>query len=200
MIDLKIYKYYKKLSDDIMKASMDLSLEDKYPLYAFTNDKKVREEFKNTRDMNNFIEIVTKVTKEEYKEFGNANSGALLNYYKYESHKGYNDEKNVRMNDIQVLSTWNEKEAVNACLDNNVSSINENVAYDILFPFMFKMEYIKALGKLMYLDIWKYYGSIEKFKEFLTEEELEYVDDYSYPDIKFDELNTFIMLYGNTFK
>ena len=38
---MKLFKFYKNPSDEILENAQDLSIQDKYPLYAFTNDKKL---------------------------------------------------------------------------------------------------------------------------------------------------------------
>ena len=75
---MKIWKWYKNLSDEQFIASKNLSIEDKYPLYAFTNKKKYAKQFKKMRRMERFIEVHDNLTRAEYTEFCNNKNKQML--------------------------------------------------------------------------------------------------------------------------
>lgn len=53
---MKIWKWYKNLTTEEFEASSDLSIEDKYPLYAFTTNKEHRDLWRKMRKKESFIE------------------------------------------------------------------------------------------------------------------------------------------------
>lgn len=83
---MKLYKfYYKANQDDIChdikskhKKSRDDYIKDKYPLYAFTASKKLYKEFKNERNMDNFIILKTDVDKEDYVDYAESHRDAMI--------------------------------------------------------------------------------------------------------------------------
>lgn len=193
----KLYRFYQIPSNEALVNSDDLKIEEKYPLYAFTIDKDIRDEFVATRNVkDNFIERKSKISKEDYKKFGNANNGCRLDRFSFQHYANYYKDKECKY--VKVVTTWNEKEIVQACLDDGLSEINESISYSFL-PFIFKEKYIKALSVLEYISFWKMHGRPEQFIGFLTESEQEESMDYSYPNVSYDELNKFIDLYGKTF-
>lgn len=201
---MKLYKFYKKPSKDALETSYDLSIEDKYPLYAFTNDKKIRDIFYEDRNIKKFIEIKTKITKDEYVDFVNRNNGCLLSENVFKHFNGYSSSKfsNENYDDIKIVSTWYEKEYTNDYIETYLLS---DEIYDnglIVFPFIFKEKYIKALGLIKYIDNWRMISPDHYLNKYLTEEETEeYIDNYDiYENIMFDEYNIFISLYNDTFK
>ena len=63
---MKVYKFF-RIPDDNEKDNIDL--EQKYTLYAITNNKDYAQLFKDTRNMKKFLCKTHKnVTKEEYAE------------------------------------------------------------------------------------------------------------------------------------
>lgn len=199
---MKLYKFYKRPTDEALKNSVDLSIEDKYPLYAFTKDKKLRNEFLNVRDKDKFIEIKTDVTKEEYVEFANKNSKQSLQYYVLDHLKNYRrkekDEQIKNIIQVKIVCTWNEIEFVEAYNDTGISEISDTINYHI-FPFMLKEKYLNALKKLEYIGFWYVNANIDRYESIMTGEELDNIG-YEFPDITFDELSTFVMLFGDTMK
>ena len=200
---MKLYRFYKVPTKEALENSADLRTEDKYPLYAFTVDKDLYKIFKSTRNLKEkFIEMKSKVTKEEYVNFANKNSNCQLGTFSF-SHctKGYPvNGRHVKMEDIGIVCTWEEREWISSACSEGVCEISNAVMFDC-FPFMLKDKYINALKTLEYLNLWKLYGEPEKYSGFYTEKENEDYMGYGIEDnIIFDELNLFIKLFGDTFR
>ncbi len=83
---MKLYKfYYKANKNDIAhdiekyrKKNHDEYIKDKYPLYAFTADKKLYKEFKEERNMDAFIIIKSDIDKEDFIEYAETYRDAYL--------------------------------------------------------------------------------------------------------------------------
>jgi hypothetical protein len=75
---MKLYKFFKIPEKN---ERDDTDIEDKYVLYAITNNKKLAKRFKKERNMNKFIiKVHEDITKEEYSEICNSsnNRSAVL--------------------------------------------------------------------------------------------------------------------------
>ena len=190
-----VYRFYQKYDDNILDANMDLDIQDKYPLYALTNNKKLAKEFMNQRNMDMFILRKSKMEEDEYITFANRNSSSVLSPYEYTY---YDRNNNFKECDTTIVSTWNEREILSAIMD-DTAQIDETLSYDVV-PFIFDKKYVKALDTLGYVAFWKLYGNVNKYRDVLTEEELDFADDYSFPDVKYDEVSLFINMYSYTMK
>lgn len=196
---MKLYKFYKNPSDDVLENARDLSIQDKYPLYAFTNDKKLAKKFMQTRNMKKFIKRVSDIDKNEYVEFANNNRGQMLETYAYDRFVSYtSDPSERRMEKIQILTTWEEREMTSVSADDGVNDLTEYVNYNFL-PFIFQKKYLNALDTLEFITHWKYLGVPEKYSEFITPDENEKYMDFSSPNISVDEFALYILLYGDTY-
>ena len=194
-----VYRFYSKPDKEILLNAEDLSLNDKYPLYAVTNNKEIAKDFQEKRNMNKFIMCKSEMDKQEMVQFINSNSGCLLEYRPFLHFKQrYRSDKKVKRADqVKILCTWNEKETVQACLDDQYGE-SEGPTYNV-FPFIFKSKYVYALRKLEYVSFWKLFGRPEIFGSFIPQDDLDDMD-YSAPDVSYDELMTFINLFGATMK
>ena len=63
---MKLYRYYKIPIEDNSSIYDDLTVDEKYPLYAFTTDKQFDKQFIHERDMKKFIRFVSHVDEEAY--------------------------------------------------------------------------------------------------------------------------------------
>lgn len=203
---MKVWKFYKNLTEEEYEAvqGTDLSLEDKYPLYAFTNKKEYRDMFKSMRKKSRFIEMEAEMTKEEWIDFANNNRINMLDMYSFKEYKKKRKGREPQFKDVQVLSTWAEKETTNACLESLCTpdiSNGGSMQYPINI-LVFKDEYIKALMVLGYIDYWKmYYESDVPEEELLKDLASIGIDiDYSAPNVIYNEFTGFLNLYGDTFK
>lgn len=83
---MKLYKFYYKASkndivhdiDNKHKKSRDDYIQDKYPLYAFTADKKLYKEFKKERNMDSFIILKSDIDREDYAEYAQEHRACLI--------------------------------------------------------------------------------------------------------------------------
>ena len=197
---MKLYKFYKNPSDEALENCHDLTIEEKYPLYAFTANKKYAQKFMETRDMRKFIKRVSNIDKDEYREFTNSNRGRLLEFYDFIHFKGYTDDACINKEEkVQILTTWEERELTSASADDGISDLTEYVDYNF-FPFLFKSKFVKALNCLQYISHWKCLGSSEKFSQLLHPDEVDEYMDYVSPSIKVDEFSVYILLFGDTYE
>lgn len=199
---MKLYKFYKRISDEARaNCTSNESIEDMYPLEAFTNDKSLRNRFKEERDMSQYIEIKTEVTKDEYVAFANNDTGKKLDIYTYEHKRKYasydDDTDGCVCDNMEILSTWFEREVVESYED---ALCDESLF--TLFPLVFKPKYIKALSKLEYMSFWALISDKNRYISVLTPDELEELDEmvYSIGDTQFDRFAIFIELFGDKFK
>lgn len=204
---MKIWKWYKNLTTEQREESKDLAIEDRYPLYAFTTNKKYRDLWRKMRKKECFIEKESKVTEEEYVRFANKHNGALLEMHKYQKFDGYDEfEREPHFSTVEVLSTWSEKENVEASLEqfSDGSSGRRMQTYPNP-PMMFADEYFKALYDLQYVTLWRLYndgaqfGAIDDFLEEMLEK-MGVEIDYAAPEYDYDSLNAFISLYSYCLK
>ena len=195
---MKLYKFYHNSPNEDETNQVDTT-EDAHPLIGYTNDKKIREMYIKTRNPKSFIEIITKVTKEEYVDFANCHNGQKLDIYDY-SDPSYTSTRDAKMSEIPIVTSWFEKENVSMVEDNYISYILENaVRCDIIFPFVFKSKFVKALEKLEFISFWKLLGGPQAFEKVMTEDEIESCDDYEAPSIIWNELNSLIDDYQDYF-
>lgn len=84
---MKCWRYYlkpdKKDIELIEKLTEDghLSMRDKYPLFGFTCDKKIKNEFEKIFNIDRFIKKTSTLTKEEYSEYAGRHRGRVLEMY-----------------------------------------------------------------------------------------------------------------------
>lgn len=189
---MKLYKFYKIPNDEALENSDDLEIQYKYPLYAFTNDKKLYDRFKSERCMDNFYIRKSNITDTEYTEFANTYNGSILKDYKYTHNtlRGYES--------INIVSTWYEKEAVSSFAENCYTD-DANMDYNFNM-FILTSKYFNLLKSLEFLNFWALYGHpMNKFMGQITEEEFEYYINGSYPEVTYDEFNIFIYIFGELF-
>lgn len=185
---MKVYKFFKIPSDG---DDRETCLEDKYILYAITNNKEYAKRFKEDRNMDKFIYQVNKdVTKEEYSSMCNENRGAVLMVHTLDTVKDGKHTKNDLIQK-QVLITYWEKQLIEEPL---LPIDDENMWSQMPFPFIFKKKYIKALRTLQYVTFYKLMTasniSYELAERLHANEDED--DDYSAPSIVYDELMVLI--------
>mgnify|MGYP004452486811 CR=1 FL=1 len=195
-----LYKFYRALDENI--DTSDLRMNEKYPLYAFTTDKKIYKDFKNMRNMSKFHVIKSEISKSDFVEFANSHSNAKLDYFTYSSV----DKNKYRMMDIYILSTWHERENTDAIASEGYIygicdpeyHFNFNIS---LNPFILKNKWIKLLKDIVYIDAWKLFGNPEKFLSSISDDDKNDFLGYEYPDtVHIDESAIFVFLYGELLK
>ena len=181
---MKIWRFY-------LKPKKNDSNE-RYNLYAITNNKKYANYFMNTRNMDRFFVKCTKEDKETYSNFANDNRSNVLDEFELVCRHIGND-KLLCHKRIKVVITFYEYQCVNG--DEFQCEITSSPDWWIRAGDYkkFNNKLKNALRILEYINSYKIYsmpfGSLD-------EED----DDYSAPDIWIDELGALISLFGDTFK
>lgn len=189
---MKLYRFYLKPPDSVLKdkEAHELSLEDKYSLYAFTTSKKIRNEFIATRNMDRFIEMKSNIDKDDYTDFANRN---LLRMLKRISLTSSSQKSKVDPCEIPVLSTQYEKDII----EDSIEHVFETeVDFSNIFPYVFKDKYLRALSDIGYLFLWKLYASYY-FEKCMTKDQLDELDEPPEGDFIYDELAFFVMFYSD---
>lgn len=87
---MKLYVFYLISSEDIINTTeypavsseyITISDSRSYVLYAYTPEKRVRNEFRSIRDMNIFYEKIIDITRKDFEEFCDNNGDFLLEYH-----------------------------------------------------------------------------------------------------------------------
>lgn len=188
-------------SDEVvmeMPFGGDLTLDEMYPLMAFTSDKNLKNLFMSTRNMKHYIMTKTKMTSDEYIKFGNRYRGSCLelieyDYFerKYPSKTNGQDKKVVG---VKVLSTRNEYEIVEAYADDMGTGIESDIG-SYIFPFAFKDKYIKALNTLAYAKTWQFtQNDGGNYNHLIPDKYYDDIVDYNFPDIQYSKFDIFIYL------
>lgn len=188
---MKVYKFF-KIPDE--NDDRDATLEQKYPLYAITNNKEMADRFKHDRNMKKFIYKKHKhVTKEEYAEMCNEDRGSVLELYEATTiFKNQHTRKNAIKK--KILMTFYERqmlEEIDSYLD------DESFWRSMPYPLIFKKKYVNMLEVFQYMTYYKLM-TVEylpyRWAEKLSNED----DDYSAPSIIFDDVAKFISIIVDT--
>lgn len=162
---MRLYRWYRKFDVSIVDTKLDIM--DRYPLYAFTTDKKIRKIFNKTRNPNAFIEFSDKVSKEEFVEFAKHRQDHMLDYHRY----NYYTYKDQTLHDIDVITTQYEFDVVDMITENGlIEAVPSNKFSSIELVSVLRPEYITTLKQLMFIQVAYYnegFGStyIDKFLE-----------------------------------
>ena len=142
-------------------------------LYAFTNDKKIKESFMKERKKEMFACTTKELTEKEYKRLCNHNSGYILGRRGFEtkSSSSFNDKTNVF-----ITATMAEEISVYSAEDKVMVQMSKFIDYESRY---FNSDILKALSVLLYFNIQKFTlnGLNDWFLEGLSKEEIFY-DDY----------------------
>ena len=197
-IFMKLYKFYNKVIDELGGDRYN-SIDEKYPLIGHTNKKKIRDMYVASRNPKSFIEIVTDISKEDYLSYANSYNGQKLDIYEYLSPK-YTSTREVDLSHISIVTSWFERESISSIEDEGMSYIMENsVRYNVIFPFVFKSKYIKALNDLEFIAFWKLLANPNAYKNIMTDEEYESCDNYYAPSIIWNEFRSLIDEFSDYF-
>ena len=194
-----IYKFIEIPSEEYKDRLSELGM-NAYKLYAYTNDKKLRKKFKNTRDMNLFAEIKTEMSEDEFVKFANLNNGYMLKEYEYEYLRSYKksrlDEPDIGV--CKIVSTWFERESSDDLTENASTALLGEL---VMNPFVFNRKYLKALNDLQFISYWKMYGrSVEESYQYIENEDIELLETDIAPEVSCNMLDLFLDMYGYTFK
>ena len=112
----KIYLFYlcdkkDKITTQIYPAIEDLTVIEgdiyHHVLYAWTPNKNIRKQFKQSRDMTKFKEIIYEISKEDFNKFADDNSDTFLEERPITT-KSTTEDKIITKRNIYVLSTRKE--------------------------------------------------------------------------------------------
>lgn len=191
----KVYKFFQ-----LPKKDAVVPKEYRYTLYAYTNDKKLRKEFRKMRDMKLFAEITVEMEDDEYVKYANTNRGKMLSVYPYDYKIKYpNRGEELTLGTVEILSTWYEKTTTEDFSES--ADLRELELACSMCPFIFNKKYRRALYDLQFVAFWKVLAhNVEDRYQFLNIEDRERMqEDYNGPMVTYDELSIFISLYGDTF-
>lgn len=178
---MRVWKFFKKPKEG-EEIPDSVKLEDKYPLYAMTNDEQLAEDFKRIHNMHRFVVRVMKgVSREEYKRYGNTFRSTILKYAKLmtqdEGRRTYIEVPMTEMEDTNIQEPY-------------IESFNDENFWDLIpiNPGLFGKKYIQALKTIQFLKMYSVTQGIP-----LDDDE----DDYSVPEIIVDELHLYFDIYAD---
>lgn len=189
---MTLYMFYKKAEE---------GFDDPPKLYAFTNNKEMKNQFVRYRDMSKFV--FRKETKISKKEFANFSA----KYHKFELINGQfytRGEIASRRVPVSVLCT---------CYEENTILVNSDKLWDEYKGCLFDVsilskKYMDALNSLMYFKFYSFYKLRPNFDECDFYEP--YYSAYGPPTdfilteiqegYQYDDFKLFLRFFGNTFK
>lgn len=121
-------------------------------LHAFTTDKVLAKEFKETRDMENFIHRVIEVDKYEYNQFSKNYPGKVLTRTTLNT-----KDEDGGLKKVSVTMTFSEEEQSVLRTDSVYEELGKHTMYDVI---MLNDDILEALDYIDYFDIMKFYNSI----------------------------------------
>ena len=190
---MKLYKFF-KIPEENEKDNVDI--EQKYVLYAITNDKDMADRFKKDRNMKKFIfKCHTDITREEYQDICNSSEtrSAVLEYHELVT---IFDDKHTKKNSVsaKVLMTNWEYQFVK-----DMDVVHEEMWEYMPYPMIFKKKYNRSLEILEYISYYKLFAINRIPFELLVKiNEDSDDDDYSAPGIIHDEVAVFIQCIKDT--
>ena len=179
---MKVYRFYKRPEYD--------SLYHEYRLYALTNKKEYAKMFRETRNMNIFVEKSSKVSKDEWKSIIDDSRGAILTTKSLIT-KNIEDGI-IGTKHVEITLTDYEYECCNDEEFSMTAFLNDHYWANSFGYKMFKSEIVEALRVLEYVRMYKIYNNDPS----MDDED----DYYDAPDISIDEFSAFILMHSETFK
>lgn len=190
---MKVYKFFKIPS---RHDRDNIDIEQKYVLYAITNNKEFANRFKEERNMKKFIyKVHDGVSKEEYAEMCNEDRTAVLELYRLRTVLNNNHTLN-NSEEREILMTYWEKQLID-----EPPSLLEDEAYwkDMPYPLLFKNKYVDVLNTLQYISLYKLMASAYLPFELIQRLSTTGDDDYSAPSFEYDNVAIFININEDTF-
>lgn len=194
---MRCYRFYRipteEERDYIEKHNDKVHVEDKYVLYAITNDKNIAKEFRNTRNMKRLYECSSKVSKEEYRIFANRNRSTVLDYYELITVVNKYDKKQKTVK-VNILMTMAEYQFVMDAVEDTDIIFGEA---DFCAPYMrvanpafFNRKILRMMDYLAYKQLYYMYRSGT------YNDEIDYDGgddpDYDLPIMTIDEVEVFL--------
>lgn len=179
------------------EVGIENKLENKYPLYAFTRDKKIAARFMRERDQKDFIYIQITKDKEEFDSWAAHNRAVQLDVYPIETYT----HKNTNKQDIRYVSILATEGEMDILMENiETCSIAYRMIANPISPTIFTEPVYNSLKMLGYVDL-------NRFCETMTVIQnpsgmiIEGPDDTDLGfiagiPITFDQLGCWVILYG----
>lgn len=170
MKEVKVYRFYKLIKG----ATDEISIMDKYPLVAVTDNKKLAKDFEKTRDMSKYVKISDVMDEEVYVQFVNKHRGeeidkeSLLTTFDIETGEKRQIYLPYTSFEYICMQDYLEKHMMGPEGPNQIISI-------------LNKKYTKALETLMYDQIANHNLGIS--------------EDYDFPQFEYNELSLFIAVY-----
>lgn len=189
---MKIYAFYKKPTKDILDLPPgEMTLEMKYPLYAFTTDKSIAAIFLASRKRSIFLAKQYKVTEEEYEEWAIPKRGNLLNWVMFENLK----TKEPTL--VNMVATDNEANFV-------LEIIESHGVWNYIDGWvpiqLFHGKLRKSLEELQYNKIYNF-AVASRYGTYNNPDTGIYEDggfDIMDLDLKYSQFGVFLLIYGYT--
>ena len=168
---MNLYKFYRKnamydiqnnpnISEDDTIASIKEyeELSNTFPLIGYTTDKKTREKFINSRNMEEIREIISKhIDDEEYREFNKQHQGEFLDIYKFEGTEIVNGE--IVKCEYNLPATFDEMNIMDELMGGMY--LDDIFIHITQSPIILNEEYINLLWKIKYLHLYYQCASLQ---------------------------------------
>lgn len=187
---MKIYKFYCK-SEKLHRN--DSFSSGKYELYGITNDKKLAEIFKKTRNMKDCFKLIA-------EKYNDETEWDTLKH-EYPTHvilryplQGYPDKTLLSGTIVEFALTLSEKLIIEDACESFVSMFTMALAN----PIIFTKEVRKSLHKLKYMEFYRVLSSSSPQENYVLDmiDRVYPGEDYDYPSITVDEIELFIDSYS----
>lgn len=156
-------------------------------IYGFTDDKEIAKKFELTRDMDQFHLKKVKMSTDEYKMFSYKYGQCYLKLSGFST-----NIKNFGKDIVFLVTTELEEEQTYLKADN---ILKELAKYTLMDGAYFNTDILKALNKLNYFALYKFYSMDEYYLyNGFNPTEVNHFD----LGIEYDMLNLFFYFYGNT--
>ena len=181
---MKVWRFYKKPKNEKTVPIEDIP--DAYPLYACTQEKKYAKKFKETRNMDCFIERVTNADSATAEHFLNAHRNRILSNYTLQTViSSPNGEAEPYY--IRCIVTENEMEYLSELTDTN-QILNFVKGF---FPIdYFSENVMESLLTLRY----------DKYINFRIEGFGNSPDGFYDTNFRYDMFRTYMLLYHHTYR
>lgn len=126
--------------------------EEENELYAYTDNKNFMHRFKEERDMNQFIIVKRKLTREKIHFLTENYQAMYLELFKAKTKLVKNGKYSIE--EVSLVITQRERlNIVNIASDYIFSKIWKDLIYD---PYVFKNNYLRSLRYIEYVDAYEY--------------------------------------------
>lgn len=183
---MKLHLFRLKEADNGYGSFTGQSLDCKYPLYAFTNDKKLAERFIYERNMNKFLYITAKKPNDIAELWMHQHRGNWLSIRKIETYINKNSE-NQYVKWAEVLATENEVSYLESCVQSSPANILAQYVKKWYCPDIFTDKVREALEVIKY----------DVMYDLVMNSESAPLDYYYSEEIEVDQLGMFALIYSN---